>query len=76
MLSSRKINVNGVIAWLCTLLKLGFSSLARQLRIEFEGALYHVTARGNARQAIYTDDRDRARFVDLLAREVAQQHWR
>ena len=50
--------------------------MARQLRVEFEGALYHVTARGNARQAIYTDDHDRARFVDLLAREVAQQHWR
>ena len=50
--------------------------MARQLRLEFEGALYHVTARGNARQAIYKDDRDRARFVGLLAREVAQQHWR
>ena len=50
--------------------------MARQLRIEFEGALYHVTARGNARQAIYADDRDRARFVDLLAQEVAQQRWR
>ena len=50
--------------------------MARQLRLEFPGALYHVTARGNARQAIYRDDRDRARFVDVLAREVAQQQWR
>lgn len=50
--------------------------MARQLRLEFEGALYHVTARGNAFQAIYTDDHDRARFLDLLAREIAQQHWR
>ncbi len=47
--------------------------MARQLRVECEGALYHVTARGNARQAIYKDDRDRDRFVDLLAWEVAQR---
>ncbi len=60
-------------ALLCTLRLL---VMARQLRVEFEGALYHVTARGNARQAIYRDDRDRARFLDLLAREIAQQQWR
>ena len=50
--------------------------MARQLRVECEGPLYHVSARGSAGQAIYKDDRDRARFVDLLVREVAQQHWR
>lgn len=49
--------------------------MARQLRLEFEGALYHVTARGNASQAIFLDDHDRARFLDLLAREIAQQQW-
>jgi hypothetical protein len=32
--------------------------MARPLRLEFPGALYHVTARGNARQAIVLDDRD------------------
>jgi hypothetical protein len=31
--------------------------MARQLRLEFAGALYHVTARGNARQAMYADVR-------------------
>lgn len=50
--------------------------MARQLRLEFAGALYHVTARGNARQAIYADDQDRAHFLDLLAREIVQQRWR
>ena len=50
--------------------------MARQLRVEFEGALYHVTARGNARQAIYKDDLDRAHFLTVLAREIAQQQWR
>ena len=49
--------------------------MGRPLRIEYPGALYHITARGNARQEIYQDDQDRQRFVDLLGREVAQQGW-
>ena len=50
--------------------------MARQLRLEYEGALYHVTARGNGRQAIYLDDLDRRCFLDLLGLEVEQQQWR
>ncbi len=50
--------------------------MARQLRLAYAGALYHVTARGNGRQAIYLDDADRTRFLELLGDEVAQQHWR
>ena len=50
--------------------------MARPLRIEFPGAVYHLTARGNARQDIYLDDTDRCTFLDLLQREVQQQHWR
>jgi len=49
--------------------------MARPLRIEFPGAVYHVTARGNAREPIYADDRDRRRFIDSFALEVAQQQW-
>jgi putative transposase len=41
--------------------------MARPLRIEFEDAIYHLCARGNARQAIFQDERDRARFVELLS---------
>ncbi len=40
--------------------------MARPLRIEYEGALYHVTSRGNAREVIFVDDKDRhvyRRFV-------------
>ena len=48
--------------------------MARPLRIEFPGALYHVTARGNARQAIFLDDQDRRRFLDVLARVVSRFH--
>src|SRR5262245_7521982 len=40
--------------------------MARPLRIERPGGRYHVTARGNERRAIYRDDRDRLRFLELL----------
>jgi REP element-mobilizing transposase RayT len=35
--------------------------------VEFSGAIYHVTIRGNRRQAIFRDDRDRERFLFRLA---------
>jgi len=44
--------------------------MPRHLRIEFPGAIYHVTVRGNGRQSIFLDDRDRERFLDRLARSV------
>ena len=50
--------------------------MARPLRLEFPGAVYHLTARGNARQDIYLDDSDRRRFLDLLGREIKQQSWK
>jgi hypothetical protein len=40
--------------------------MARRLRLEFPGAVYHLTARGNARQAIYHDDADRRYFIERL----------
>lgn len=49
--------------------------MARQLRLEFPGELYHLTARGNAREAIYRDDVDRKLFLGLLGREIEQQGW-
>lgn len=50
--------------------------MARPLRLEFPGALYHITARGNARADIFREDEDRVRFLDLLGKEVLQQRWR
>ena len=50
--------------------------MARPLRLEFPGALYHVTSRGNARQKIYLDEEDRRLYLDLLGKEVTQQGWR
>ena len=40
--------------------------MARPIRVEFENAVYHVTARGNERRAIYRDALDRSRFLDTL----------
>lgn len=49
--------------------------MARPLRIEFAGALYHVTARGNAQQDIYADDSDRQHFMTLLHHTVDRYDW-
>jgi len=50
--------------------------MARPLRIEFPGALYHVTSRGNERKAIFRDDGDRTAFLERLAAVVARQRLR
>ncbi|MDE2155707.1 MAG: transposase [Xanthomonadaceae bacterium] len=50
--------------------------MARPLRLEFAGALYHVMARGNAREPIFLDDDDRAAFVDNLGRVAHRFEWR
>src|SRR5258706_982865 len=41
--------------------------MARPLRIEFPGALYHVVARGNERKAVFRDDADREFYLGRLA---------
>jgi len=49
--------------------------MARPLRIEFSGALYHVTSRGNRREAIFADDEDRQSFLQTLAEVVGRFNW-
>lgn len=49
--------------------------MPRRLRIEFEGAIYHVMARGNARQVIVRDDEDRQRLLTDLERVVTRSGW-
>lgn len=44
--------------------------MSRPLRIQFPGALYHVTSRGNEKRAIFLDDHDRKRRLDWLNRTV------
>lgn len=50
--------------------------MARPLRIEFPGAFYHITSRGNARRKIYRDDADREGFLATLAWVVGRFGWR
>ena len=44
--------------------------MARPIRVEFEDAVYHVTARGNERRGIYRDVPDRQRFLETLQEAV------
>ncbi len=49
--------------------------MGRPLRLEFPGVIYQVTARGNARNAIFLDDEDRALFLGCLGEVVARFGW-
>jgi REP element-mobilizing transposase RayT len=49
--------------------------MARSLRIEFAGALYHVTSRGNERRPIFRSGGDRAMFLTLLEQASKRFHW-
>lgn len=49
--------------------------MARPLRIEFEGAVHHITARGNARQDIFLHDADRTEFLNVFADVVDRFDW-
>jgi putative transposase len=44
--------------------------MPRHPRVQFSGAIYHVTIRGNGRRNIFGDDRDRERFLLRLAESV------
>lgn len=49
--------------------------MARPLRIEYEGALYHITSRGNARERIFWEDSDRVVFLKVLTDTVKRFGW-
>jgi putative transposase len=49
--------------------------MARPLRIEFAGAVYHVTSRGNARADIFEADSDRETFLRILGVVVKRFNW-
>lgn len=48
--------------------------MTRPLRLEFPGALYHVTSRGNRRSLIYRDDADRTAWLEVLAVVCDRHH--
>lgn len=49
--------------------------MARPLRIEYDGAVYHVTARGNARLPIFRQERDFLSFLDILQQVSNKYNW-
>ena len=49
--------------------------MARRLRIQVEGGTYHVNAHAITDAALFRDDADRRRFLDLLDRTVAAHEW-
>jgi REP element-mobilizing transposase RayT len=49
--------------------------MARQLRIQFKGAIYHVMSRGNAKQDVFLDHHDRRRFLEELWRVAERRDW-
>lgn len=49
--------------------------MARPLRIEYEGAVHHITSRGNARVEIFLNDDDRNLFLEIFSKVVARNDW-
>jgi len=50
--------------------------MARPLRLDHAGAVWHVTSRGNERREVFRDDEDRELFLRVLARVVKACRWR
>lgn len=49
--------------------------MARKLRVEYEGAIYHVLNRGDRREPIFRDDKDRFLFLETLAQACRKTDW-
>jgi putative transposase len=49
--------------------------MARLIRLEFSGAIYHVTSRGNRKEAIFRNDQDRYAWLRILAAVCARFRW-
>jgi len=49
--------------------------MARKLRVEYPGAVYHVMNRGDRREPIFRDDADRQRFVNTLGEACGKTGW-
>jgi putative transposase len=49
--------------------------MARKLRVEYEGAIYHVMNRGDRREPIFVDDQDRRLFLETLGQACQKTDW-
>jgi putative transposase len=49
--------------------------MARKLRVQYPGAIYHVLQRGDRREAIFREDEDRRHFLATLSQACAKTGW-
>ena len=49
--------------------------MARPLRLEYPGAVYHVTSRGNQGHPIFRDDEHRKEFLEIIAATGRRYNW-
>ena len=49
--------------------------MARKLRLEYPGAIYHVMNRGDHRAPIFRGDQDRQRFLGTLGEACVKTGW-
>ena len=49
--------------------------MARKLRVEYPGAIYHVLNRGDRREPIFKENQDRERFLHTLGETRAKTSW-
>ena len=49
--------------------------MARKVRIQYAGAVYHVMNRGDRREAIFGDDKDRELFLSTLGQACRKTGW-
>jgi putative transposase len=49
--------------------------MARQLRIQYAGAVYHVMNRGDRGEAVFKDERDYELFLETLAQACGKAGW-
>ena len=49
--------------------------MSRPLRVEYPGAVYHITSRGNERKSIFKSDGDRQLFLNIFRQTISRFHW-
>jgi putative transposase len=51
------------------------AGMARKLRVQYPGAIYHVVNRGDRREPIFKNDQDRRRFLETLGEACGKTGW-
>src|SRR5436190_10209924 len=49
--------------------------MARKMRVQYPGAVYHIMSRGDHRESIFEDDQDRELFLATLGEACAKTQW-